>query len=90
MRKAVFILLALAVGAWIDPVPEALADGIAVVRPAKKPRAVYRAPRCPHDRCGYPIKCPDGTCSSLYGAYGPYGGVHYWSRYSYGGWGHRW
>ena len=27
-----------------------------------------------HDRCGLPVACPDGTCYSLYGAYGPWGG----------------
>jgi hypothetical protein len=31
--------------------------------------------------------CPDRySCSSLYGAYGPYGGAAYWTRYTYGGW----
>jgi hypothetical protein len=29
--------------------------------------------------------CPDRlSCYPLYGAYGPYGGVAYWSAYSYG------
>ena len=33
--------------------------------------------------------CPDPySCFSLYGAYGPYGGTAYWSRYTYGGWGY--
>jgi hypothetical protein len=33
--------------------------------------------------------CPDRyTCSSLYGAYGPFGGTAYWTRYTYGGWGY--
>jgi hypothetical protein len=32
-------------------------------------------------------RCPDRySCSSLYGAYGPYGGAAYWTRYTYGGW----
>jgi hypothetical protein len=31
--------------------------------------------------------CPDRyACSSLYGAYGPYGGSAYVTRYTYGGW----
>ena len=31
--------------------------------------------------------CPDPfSCSSLYGAYGPYGGAAYWTRYTYAGW----
>jgi hypothetical protein len=30
-------------------------------------------------------RCPDRlSCYPLYGAYGPYGGVAYWSEYSYG------
>jgi hypothetical protein len=32
--------------------------------------------------------CPGRySCSSLYGAYGPYGGSRYWSAYTFGGWG---
>jgi len=40
--------------------------------------------------CGWRHNCcPDRySCSSLYGAYGPYGGAAYWSRYTYGGWGY--
>jgi hypothetical protein len=35
------------------------------------------------------VYCPDRySCSSLYGAYGPYGGGAYWTRYTYGGWGY--
>ncbi len=31
--------------------------------------------------------CPDGySCSPLYGAYGPYGGVAYWGGYTDSGW----
>jgi len=35
--------------------------------------------------------CPDGsyTCTSLYGAYGPYGGVSYWGGYTDAGWAYR-
>lgn len=30
------------------------------------------------------VRCPDRlSCYPLYGAYGPYGGVGYWSAYSY-------
>ena len=33
--------------------------------------------------------CPDGySCSALYGAYGPYGGVSYWGGYTDSGWSH--
>jgi len=45
-------------------------------------RAVIRSAGC--ERNG--TCCPNYTCASLYGAYGPYGGVAYWSRYTYGGW----
>ncbi len=31
--------------------------------------------------------CPDPySCAPLYGAYGPYGGAAYWTRYTYAGW----
>ena len=32
--------------------------------------------------------CPDGsyTCTPLYGAYGPYGGVSFWGGYTDAGW----
>ena len=31
--------------------------------------------------------CPDGeSCAPLYGAYGPYGGLKYWSGYTDSGW----
>jgi hypothetical protein len=31
--------------------------------------------------------CPDPySCSPLYGAYGPYGGGAYWTRFTYAGW----
>ena len=34
-------------------------------------------------------RCPSRyACSSLYGAYGPWGGAAYWAQYSYGGWGY--
>jgi hypothetical protein len=45
-------------------------------------RAVIRSAGC--ERNG--SCCPNYTCASLYGAYGPWGGVAYWSRYAYGGW----
>jgi hypothetical protein len=56
----------------------------------KKVRPAPHARRCgPYDRCGFPVSCPSGTCYSLYGAYPPYGGTVFWSRYTYGGWGYR-
>jgi hypothetical protein len=31
--------------------------------------------------------CPPGNpCYSLYGAYGPYGGTHFWGAYTAAGW----
>jgi len=47
---------------------------------------------CGPESCGWQkfcrLGCPDRySCSSLYGAYGPYGGTGYWSRYTAGGWG---
>jgi hypothetical protein len=39
-----------------------------------------------YDHCGFPVLCPSGTCYSLYGAYGPFGGALYWGRYTYSGW----
>jgi hypothetical protein len=36
------------------------------------------------------VRCPDRySCSSLYGAYGPYGGARYWGAYTAAGWGYR-
>jgi hypothetical protein len=60
------------------------------VRYTKKVRPITHVRKCgPHDRCGLPVSCPTGTCYSLYGVYGPYGGPVYWSRYTYMGWGYR-
>ena len=47
--------------------------------------------RCGPDGCNvYHVcarPCPDGySCAPLYGAYGPYGGVHYWGGYTDSGW----
>ena len=87
-RITVTVLTALAMISCDWASQEALADGVAV-RPAKNVRAVPHARRCVRDQCGFPVKCPDGTCYSLYGAYGPYGGTVYWGRYTYAGWGYR-
>jgi hypothetical protein len=85
-RTAVTALAALAMMSYDCVSQEALADGV-VVRNTKNVRSHVR--NCGRDRCGFPVVCPDGTCASLYGAYGPYGGALYWSRYTYGGWGYR-
>jgi hypothetical protein len=48
-------------------------------------RAVVRSAGCEYSK----TCCPDRySCSSLYGAYGPFGGAPYWTRYTYGGWGY--
>ena len=91
MRKILGIIMTLCVVAACScQTQDAFADGASAGR-SRKPHHVRRVPRCgPLDRCGFPIACPDGTCYSLYGAYGPYGGPAYWTRYTYEGWGIRW
>lgn len=57
---------------------DASADGMTVKRHARKavaPTSVMR-PACPDPY----------SCSPLYGAYGPYGGAAYLTRYTYAGW----
>ena len=55
-----------------------LADEMVVKRHARKAVA--------HSSVVRPA-CPDPySCSSLYGAYGPFGGHAYWTRYLYSGW----
>jgi hypothetical protein len=90
MRKvAVSILATMAIISCGSFVQGTRADE-ANVRSIKKVRPVAHARRCgPYDRCGIPASCPSGTCYSLYGAYGPYGGTVYWGRYTYAGWAYR-
>jgi len=90
MRKvAVSILAAVAVISCGCLSQEARADG-ANARYTKKVRPVAHARKCGlHDQCGLPVSCPSGACYSFYGAYPPYGGTVYWSRYTYGGWSYR-
>ena len=58
----------------------ALADEMVVKRkPAKK--VVVQDSSIVHAGCPDPY-----SCSSLYGAYGPFGGRAYWTRYVYSGW----
>ena len=86
---AVSILTATTVVASGGLSQEVRADGVNV-RHAKKVQTAVHARRCgQYDRCGLPVVCPSGTCYSLYGAYGPYGGQVYWSQYTYSGWGYR-
>ena len=90
MAKSVLSLIALAAIISCDcATHSAAADEAPVVRHARKVHHRI-VPTCVYDRCGLPVGCPDGTCYSLYGAYGPYGGPLYWSRYTPGGWGYRW
>jgi hypothetical protein len=61
---------------------DASADGITVIRHSN---CGHYRPCVVHRRIG----CPDRySCYPLYGAYGPYGGAAYWSRYAYGGYGY--
>ncbi len=88
MRKFM-ILIAVAVAAGLCLPCGAFADGIPVKRHVK--RVVAHPDTCVHSRCFVrrPV-CPDGyACFSLYGAYGPYGGSLYWTRYTHAGWGYR-
>jgi len=58
---------------------DALADGISVKHYARK--------AVPKTSVMRPTSCPDPySCAPLYGAYGPYGGAAYWTRYTYAGW----
>ena len=56
-----------------------LADEMVVKRHARKAVVVDQPVVRP--------ACPDPySCNSLYGAYAPYGGRTYWTRYVYSGW----
>ena len=82
MRKiAIVTLTAFAAFSWDCVSHDVFADGIRL-----RPRA-HKCGR--YDPCGFPVACPSGLCSSLYGAYGPYGGTSYWGRYTYVGWYYR-
>ena len=91
MRKVLAVLIAAGtVMACYSLTQQVLADGTGMSR-SKKFRHVSRIYKCTRrDLCGFPVGCPDGTCYSLYGAYGPHGGPAYWTRYTYEGWGLRW
>jgi hypothetical protein len=82
MRKiAIVTLTALAAFSWDCVSHDVFADGVRL-RPHARKCGRY-------DHCGFPIACPSGLCSSLYGAYEPYGGISYWGRYTYAGWRYR-
>ena len=82
MRKILIVTLsALAAMSWEGGSHDVFADGVSL-RPHARKCLRY-------DQCGFPVACPSGMCSSIYGGYGPYGGASYWGRYIYAGWGHR-
>jgi hypothetical protein len=50
----------------------------------KRARHIHVSDNCLNHRpCA--ARCPSWSCYSLFGAYGPYGGAAYWSRYGSGG-----
>jgi hypothetical protein len=58
---------------------DAFADGMTVKR--------HHARKVVADTSVVRSGCPDPySCSSLYGAYGPFGGYAYWTRFTYAGW----
>jgi len=74
----VICVVAAAVAVLFSLSGDAFADGMKVKYHARKvvsPTPTLR-PACPDPY----------SCASLYGAYGPYGGVAYWTRYTYAGW----
>ena len=90
MVRAVLLLITVIGIAACDSTNQPVrADGAPVGHHTGKVHHDRMAPGCIYGRCGPPVGCPDGTCYSMYGAYGPYGGPLYWSRYTYGGWPYR-
>jgi hypothetical protein len=74
----VICVVAAALAVLLSLPGDAAADGMAVKQRARKAVA--------HTSVMRPA-CPDPySCSPLYGAYGPYGGAAYWTRYTYAGW----
>jgi NAD-dependent dihydropyrimidine dehydrogenase PreA subunit len=61
---------------------DALADGMMLKRHTRK--VVVHPSGCIGCIVRRPV-CPD-SCNSPYGAYGPFGGHAYWTRYTRGGW----
>jgi hypothetical protein len=82
MRATVLTIIALVGVIACDALIQGTyADGY----PARQQRVrhVYAAP-CRYGPCG-PSVCPDlWSCRSMYGAYQPFGGPTYWSRYGLG------
>ena len=78
MAKVTYVVAA-AIAAIFCFSGAALADEMALKRHARK--AVVHTPNVVRPACPDPY-----SCHSLYGAYGPYGGHAYWTRYVYSGW----
>jgi hypothetical protein len=71
-------VVAAALAVFFSVSSAASADAMKVKQQARKVAA---------DRSVIRPACPDAySCSSLYGAYGPYGGPAYMTRYTYSGW----
>jgi hypothetical protein len=85
VRKFTYVVAA-ALAASVCLLSDAFADGMAVKHQSRKVVVDHSA--CRHNGCVIRRPaCPDPfSCSSLYGAYGPYGGGAYWSRFTYSGW----
>jgi hypothetical protein len=64
---------------------DAVADGMMLKRHARQ-AAMY--PSACRYGCAVrrPVCSDPYSCNSLYGAYGPYGGRAYWTRYTWAGW----
>ncbi len=96
MRKALVIPAAFAViFTSVTVLSEAKAADLYVTKSSRLATALpancQELQRCGPDGCNtYRVcarRCPDGySCSPLYGAYGPYGGVSYWGAYTDSGW----
>jgi hypothetical protein len=77
LRKVICVVTA-AMAVLFSLSDDASADGMSVKQHARKVAT--------HNSVVRPT-CPDPySCSPLYGAYGPYGGAAYWTRYTYAGW----
>lgn len=78
MSKVICVLAA-ALAVIVSSSDDASADSVAVKHHARRGAVVHTSVVRP--------ACPDPySCSPLYGAYGPYGGAAYWTRYTYSGW----
>ena len=89
--ELIFIYGVAPVGKTICVVAAALAVffsvSVSVADSADGMKVKHQARRVAADTSVIRPACPDAySCSPLYGAYGPYGGAAYWTRYTYSGW----